>query len=96
MNKMNTINQTAKLCKEYNLGISRNMLRKLAHSGEIPCIRCGQSILINWDKLLQYLDTNTLNENSGTAPEQAITADIVEEPEEEIIIPKQKIRKIKE
>lgn len=94
MKKMNTINQTAKLCKEYNLGISRNMLRQLAHSGQIPCVRCGQSILINWDKLLQYLDTNTLND-SETAPEQEIITAVEEEPEEDYT-PKQRIRKIKE
>lgn len=94
MKKMNTINQTAKLCKEYNLGISRNMLRQLAHSGQIPCVRCGQSILINWDKLLQYLDTNTLND-SETAPEQEVITAVEEEPEEDYT-PKQRIRKIKE
>lgn len=76
MKKMNTINQTAKLCKEHNIGISRNMLRELAHSGQIPYVRCGQSIIINWDKLMQYLDTNTLTEEPETVHEQKFMPDI--------------------
>ncbi|HAE51677.1 MAG TPA: hypothetical protein DCG30_00280 [Ruminococcus sp.] len=61
MNKMNSINETAKLCKENNIGISRSHLLQLAKNGDIPCIKVGQKTLINWDKLMQYLDTNTLS-----------------------------------
>ena len=61
MNKMNSINETAKLCKENNIGISRSHLLQLAKSGDIPCVKVGQKTLINWDKLMQYLDTNTLS-----------------------------------
>lgn len=60
MNKMNSINETAKLCKENGIGISRNHLIQLAKNGDIPSVQVGQKILINWDKLMQYLDTNTL------------------------------------
>ena len=60
MNKMNSINQTAKLCKENNIGISRSHLLQLTRSGAIPCVKVGQKTLVNWDKLMQYLDTNTL------------------------------------
>lgn len=61
MKKMNTINETTKLCKEHNIGISRNFIRELANSGAIPCVKCGKSILINWEGLMNYLDTNKLS-----------------------------------
>ena len=60
MNKMNSINQTAMLCKEHEIGISRRYLLELAQSGAIPSVKVGQKVLINWDGLMQYLDTNTL------------------------------------
>ena len=68
MKMLNTINQTAKLCKEQNIGISRNHIRYLAKSGAIPSVQIGNKILINWDGLMNYLSTNTLsneNESSG-------------------------------
>lgn len=68
MKKMNTINETAKLCKEHNIGISRSFIMQLAKSGAIPCVKVGRSTLINWDALMQYLDTNTLSpDESETA-----------------------------
>ena len=61
MKLMNTINETARLCKENGIGISRNHLRYLASSGSIPSVKIGNKILINWDKLIEYLNTNTLD-----------------------------------
>ena len=61
MNKMNSINETARLCRENNIGISRSHLIQLSKSGVIPSVKVGQKILINWDGLMQYLDTNTLS-----------------------------------
>ena len=60
MNKMNSINQTAKLCRERNIGISRSHLIQLTKSGAIPSVKVGNRVLINWDKLMQFLDSNTL------------------------------------
>lgn len=60
MKKMNSINETAKLCKEYNIGISRAYLLELANSGQIPCVKVGQKYLINWDKLMEFLDSSKL------------------------------------
>ena len=60
MKKMNSINETAKLCKEYNIGISRAHLLELANSGQIPCVKVGQKYLINWDKLMEFLDSSKL------------------------------------
>lgn len=68
MKMLNSINQTAKLCKEQNIGISRNHLIHLAKSGVIPSVQIGNKILINWEGLMTYLSTNTLtneNESSG-------------------------------
>lgn len=30
-------------------------LRKMINSGELPCVRCGRRILVNMDKLYDYL-----------------------------------------
>lgn len=64
---MNTINETAKLCRENNIGVSRNHIRYLASNGLIPSVKIGNKILINWDKLMEYLNTSTLkpDKNSG-------------------------------
>ncbi len=61
MSKMNSINETTRLCKERNIGVTRNMLRKWALDGVIPSVRIGRRVLINWDALMAYLDTNTLH-----------------------------------
>ncbi|MGN0579645.1 MAG: hypothetical protein ACI4JE_02140 [Ruminococcus sp.] len=60
MKKMNSINETAKLCKEHEIGISRKLLLQLAKNGSIPCVKAGRSILINWDGLMKYLDSNKI------------------------------------
>lgn len=60
MSKMNTINETARLCREHQIGISRNHIRYLAANGFVPSVKIGNKILINWDGLMNYLDTNTL------------------------------------
>lgn len=60
MKKMNSINETARLCKENEIGISRNHIIQLAKSGTIPSVKIGQKTLINWDGLIKYLDSNTL------------------------------------
>ena len=70
MKKMNSINATVKLCQENNIGLSRSHLLQLAKNGNIPCIRVGQKILVNWDGLMKFLDTNTLL--SDDAPKTGI------------------------
>lgn len=70
MKKMNSINATVKLCQENNIGLSRSHLLQLAKNGNIPCIRVGQKILVNWDGLMKFLDTNTLP--SDDAPKTGI------------------------
>lgn len=74
MNKMNSINETARLCKEKNIGISRKLLLQLAKNGSIPCVKAGRSILINWDGLMKYLDNNTIVPEETKSPIRRISA----------------------
>ena len=74
MKMLNTINQTAKLCKEQNIGISRNHIRYLAKSGAIPLVQIANKILINWDGLMNYLSTNTLSNENGSSGIRRISA----------------------
>lgn len=74
MKKMNSVNQTFKFCNEYNIGISRRLLLTLVNSGEIPSVRAGRSVLINWEALMKYLDTHTLNQDEPETRIRKITA----------------------
>ena len=74
MKIMNTINETAKLCKEQNVGISRNHIRHLANTGIIPCVKIGNKILINWQGLMTYLATNHLDPPEKSAGIRKISA----------------------
>lgn len=74
MKKMNSINETAKLCKENNIGISRKLILQLAKNGSIPCVRAGKSILINWDGLMKYLDSNALDSKETKSSIRRISA----------------------
>ncbi len=74
MKKMNSINETAKLCKEHEIGVSRKLLMRLAHSGAIPCVRAGKSILINWDGLMKFLDNHTINPEEDNSSIRRISA----------------------
>ncbi len=74
MKKMNTINTTAKLCKERDIGISRNHIRSLANSGEVAALKIGNKTLINWESLMNYLDTCTLKNDESKKGIRKITA----------------------
>lgn len=74
MKKMNSINETARLCKENEIGISRNHIIQLAKSGAIPSVKIGQKTLINWDTLIKYLDTNTLTPDEPKSGIRRISA----------------------
>jgi hypothetical protein len=74
MKMINSINETAKLCKEQNIGISRNHLIHLAKTGAIPSVQIGNKILINWEGLLHYLSTNTLPQEEISNGIRRITA----------------------
>lgn len=74
MKKMNSINETFKLCNEHNIGVSRRLLMTLVNSGEIPSVRAGRSVLINWEALMKYLDTHTLTQDEPVSRIRKITA----------------------
>ncbi|MDD6098404.1 MAG: hypothetical protein PUB66_06730 [Oscillospiraceae bacterium] len=74
MKKMNSINETAKLCKEHEIGISRKLLLQLAKSGAIPCIKAGRSILINWEGLMKYLDFHKIDVKEETSSIRRISS----------------------
>ena len=74
MKKMNSINVTYKLCCEHDVGISRGLLLHLVNSGEIPSVKAGRSILINWEKLMEYLDNHTLTPSEPESKIRRISA----------------------
>ena len=69
MKKMNSIHETYKLCCEHSVGISKSLLHHLVNSGEIPSVKAGRSTLVNWEKLMDYLDSHTL---TPSEPESGI------------------------
>lgn len=54
---INTISGTYKRCCDEEIGISRNLIRNLALSGTIPTVQAGKTTLINYDVLMNYLNT---------------------------------------
>lgn len=74
MKKMNSINVTYKLCCKHNVGISRNLLLHLVNSGEIPSVKAGRSILVNWEGLMKYLDNHTITQDEPVSRIRKITA----------------------
>lgn len=49
---MNTIAETAKLCRERDMGLNDSTLRYLCKSGDLPCLKVGSKTLINWNVLI--------------------------------------------
>jgi len=57
---MLTAKETAAYCKEHGLDkITEFRIRQLAISGEIVCVRAGVKYLINLEKFIEYLNSNT-------------------------------------
>ena len=63
--KMGTIRTTFERCKAENIGVSRNFIRELAISGRIPSIMAGKTRLINFDILMEYLNSGTILNKSN-------------------------------
>lgn len=59
---MKTIDETAVL-----LGLPKHWVRQKVLNGEIVAVRSGKRYLVNVDKLIEYLNSNTL-ERSEPAP----------------------------
>jgi len=56
---MRTIAECARLLREDDPGtaITQNALRSMVLRGEIPCVRVGSKRLINYDLLVQLLES---------------------------------------
>lgn len=54
---INNIADTARLCKQFNVGLSEWQLRRLCDSGAIPFIPVGSKRLINWNVLMSYVNS---------------------------------------
>lgn len=79
---MNTIDGTYKLCKEKNIGISKQFLTYLIKNNIIPGCKVGRKYLINWNGLMKYLEGfNVCNDISND--------------EVKLDIPRNKIRSIR-
>lgn len=63
---MKTIDETAAL-----LGLPKYWVRQKVLNGEIVAVRSGKRYLVNVDKLIEYLNSNTL-EHSEPAPRGGI------------------------
>ena len=58
--KMRTVNEIKRIFAENGeKGISERELRRLALDGAIPCVYAGRRLLINFDGLVEYLNTHT-------------------------------------
>ena len=57
--RMRTIKETAEL---FDLPV--NFVRQKVSNGEIVAVRAGRRFLVNVDKLAEYLDSNTIPQES--------------------------------
>ena len=57
--KMTTINETAQI-----VGLAKHYIRQLALQGKIRHVRAGKKILINIEKLIEYLNTGEAAETA--------------------------------
>ena len=57
--RMRTIKETAEL-----FGLPVHFVRQKVNDGEIVAVRAGRRFLVNVDKLAEYLDSNTIPQES--------------------------------
>ncbi len=67
--KIATISKTFERCQAENIGISKHLIRQLCASGQIPTIKAGTTNLINYDLLMEFLNTGTVQRPEFKAPE---------------------------
>ena len=55
---MRTLDECAVMLRELDpdTAVSKHYVRRLAITGEIPTVMCGRKRLINFDKLIEYLN----------------------------------------
>ena len=56
--RMRTLDECAVMLRELDpdTAVSKHYVRRLALTGEIPTVMCGRKRLINFDKLIEYLN----------------------------------------
>ena len=65
--KMASIARTFQRAEAEGLGISQHMIRQLCISGEInPVVVGKRTYLVNWDNLLNYLETGSVKSKKET------------------------------
>lgn len=66
MPRIRTLSETYRFIKEMDAetAITPNALRRMAVSGQIPCVKAGKKYLIDIDVLFEYL--------KGTRPEDVL------------------------
>lgn len=57
--RMRTIKETAEL-----FGLPVNFVRQKVNNGEIVAVRAGRRFLVNIDRLCEYLNSNTIPQES--------------------------------
>lgn len=72
MAKIRSIKQACEYIKELdnNTGITEHAIRVMVKRGDIPCIKVGCKNLINVEKLLEFLEKQT-SENDITEPDNS-------------------------
>ncbi len=63
---MEGIRKTAEL-----FGLPVHFVRSKVASGEVVAVRAGRRFLVNVDKFAEYLNTSTVQPESGTEPHSA-------------------------
>ena len=56
--RMRTLDECVVMLRELDpdTAVSKHYVRRLALTGEIPIVMCGRKRLINFDKLIEYLN----------------------------------------
>jgi hypothetical protein len=67
--KIATISKTFERCQAENIGISKHLIRSLSASGQIPTIMAGKTRLINYDVLMEFLNTGSIQRAVNKTPE---------------------------
>ena len=67
--KIATISKTYERCQAENIGISKHLIRSLAASEQIPSIMAGKTRLINYDVLMEFLNTGSIQKPKFMGPE---------------------------
>lgn len=63
-----SINQIHKRLNENGYAVSKRFLRQLVESGQLPVMKSGNKVLLNYDSVVELLLTRTAIPNNATVP----------------------------